>query len=219
MRKRSLVREVGVDCGILLAVVTVRAQRRVEVDVLRLVQRGDPLERRRVERHVLVRRVRRTVRRERVAAHEVLDAIDAHKDRVARIHADSPIAGIEMAGHRESVQSARARSARVAASGVMPFALNPLHAVLRPVIDFGVDLCRPMMLRSHSGRAVPKYGPEFSSRGPGLQSIIDPDAQRRASTSGFISPAGNVDVTPFARKSDGYAVVSSLRPALNRSIA
>ena len=78
--------------------------------------------------------------RERVAAHEVLDAIDAHEDRVARIHAVA-IARIEVAGHGEPVE-VRALDERLELVRRDAFRLEALHAELRPVIDLGVDLLR-----------------------------------------------------------------------------
>ena len=140
VRKLLLVDEIREDVGILLSIVAVRAERRVEVRVLLLVQLGDPLELRRVERHVLVRRIRRLVGRERVATHEVLDAIDAHENRVARIHAVA-IAGIQMAGDRQPVK-VRALDERAQLVRRDALCLEALDAELRPVIHFGVDLLR-----------------------------------------------------------------------------
>ena len=95
----------------------------------------DALELRRLERHVFLRCVRRLVSGKHVAAHEVLDAIDPHEDRVARIHAVAS-ARVEVAGDREAVY-VRALDERAQMLRANPFRLESFRALLHPVIHFG----------------------------------------------------------------------------------
>ena len=127
-------------------------------------------------------------------------------------------AGIEMAGHGQAVAMRLLDQREQLRRGWMPLALKPRapraaqsSTSLRIRSGVHVGVRQP-------GRAVPKYGPELRMRGP----ICSPRSMRRRAPimpSGSTSPAGNVDVTPLARKTIGLTVYSSTRPAPNRSIA
>ena len=101
-------------------------------------ERDDVLEHLRRRIDARPRRVRRLVGIELVAAEDVLDAIDAEKDGVARVGAVAE-ARLEMRGDGESVLM-RARDKLGEMLGRDPFRLEGARALRGPVVDVAIDV-------------------------------------------------------------------------------
>ena len=145
-------------------------------------------------------RIRRLRGIELVAAEDVLDAVDAHEDGVARV-GRVPEARLEMRRDREAVLvCALDEPAEVLRRDALR--LEGARALGGPFVDVAIDV----LLRgvADSIRDAP-----CRSTGPSCRCAGRSAHQRRCASarsimpSGSYSPAGNVDVTPLARKMSG----------------
>src|SRR6478672_1833667 len=104
----------------------------------------------------------------------MFDSVDAHQDRVARIHAVS-VAGVEVAGDRQPMK-VRSFDERLEHFRRHTFRLEALRAQLCPMIDLGVDLLRRDL-------AIPSWtrSAEVRTRAQetrsGLLAVLDPHAK------------------------------------------
>ncbi len=128
-----------------------------------------------VGREIDERRVRGGVGGEVVAAEEVLDAVDPHADRVARVDAVAP-AGVEVAGDGEAVAVAAADQRRER-GGRDALRLEPADAVGGPVVDLGADRVGGHRGGQPAGARAAEIGAGVEDARPHAPSRVDLPAQ------------------------------------------